>query len=90
MQQPNGTAPRPPLEEAQLEQLPMRAVFELGRLDLSLGEVRRLAPGSILPMARPAEDAVDIVVNGRRIGHGSLVKIGDSVGVRVERLVADD
>jgi type III secretion protein Q len=78
------------LEDAALDQLPIRLVFELGRLDVPLTELRRLAPGYVLPLAKPSDSAVDLVANGRRIGHGSLVKIGDSVGVRVERLMSDD
>jgi type III secretion protein Q len=90
MQQPNEALQRPDLEEADLEQLPIRVVFEVGRLELPLAEVRRLAPGYVLPLARPSDTAVDIVANGRKIGHGSLLKVGDSIGVRVERLFSDD
>jgi type III secretion protein Q len=90
MPQPSDAPERAALEDAALDQLPIRVVFELGRLDVPLTEVRRLAPGYVLPLAKPSDSAVDLVANGRRIGHGSLVKIGDSVGVRVERLMSDD
>ncbi len=69
-----------------LDDLPVKLVFELGRLDLSLREVRQLAPGAIVPLARPMDESLDVVANGRRIGHGTLVKIGDSLGVRLTRL----
>ena len=78
------------VDEAALDQVPIRVIFEVGRLELPLAEVRRLAPGYVLPLVKPSESAVDIVANGRRIGHGSLMKIGDSIGVRVERLMTDD
>lgn len=93
MQHPTETsdpARRASIDEALLEQLPVRVVFEVGRLDLPLAEVRRLAPGYVLPLAKPTESAVDVVANGRKIGHGSLMKIGDSIGVRIERLLSDD
>jgi type III secretion protein Q len=90
MDQPSDQRDRPAPEEAALSQLPIRVVFELGRLDLPLAEIRGLAPGHLLPLARPSESAVDIVANGRKLGYGSLIKIGDSIGVRVERLVADE
>ena len=61
--------------------------FEVGRLELSLGEIRRLAPGAVLPLMRPLDEALDIVANGRRIGSGTIVRIGDAVGVRVTRLL---
>jgi type III secretion protein Q len=90
MQQPGDPPNHVSLGEADLAQLPIRVVFELGRLDLPLAEIRRFAPGHLLPLARPSESAVDIVANGRKLGYGSLVKIGDSIGVRIERLVTDE
>jgi type III secretion protein Q len=72
-----------------LDDLPIRIVFELGRVELTLGEIQALAPGALLQLARPLEEALDIVANGKRIGRGTLVKIGDSVGVRVARLFDD-
>jgi type III secretion protein Q len=69
-----------------LDDLPLRIVFEVGRLELSLGDLRQMAPGTVLPLARPFDEALDIVANGRRIGRGEIVRIGDSLGVRVIRL----
>jgi type III secretion protein Q len=78
-----GSAP----DASDFDDLPVRLVFELGRLELPLGEVRRLAPGTVLPISRPLDDALDIVANGRRIGRGTIVRIGDTVGVRLTRLL---
>jgi type III secretion protein Q len=82
-----NVADKPDLsQKSDLDDLPINLLLELGRLDLPLGEIRRLAPGAVLPLARPLDDSVDILANGRRIGRGALVQIGDSVGVRVTRL----
>ncbi|UYG04688.1 type III secretion system cytoplasmic ring protein SctQ [Halomonas sp. LR3S48] len=80
----------PPTDAAALDGLPMRLVCELGRLELSLGELRELGPGSVLPLSRPTENAVDLVVNGRPMGRGRLVEIGDSLGVQIVRLTGDE
>jgi type III secretion protein Q len=72
--------------DTDLDDLPVKLVFELGRLELSLGEIRQLVPGALLPLARPLEESLDIVANGRRIGRGALVQLGDSLGVRITRL----
>jgi type III secretion system YscQ/HrcQ family protein len=66
-----------------LDDLPVRLVFELGRVELSLGELQRLAPGALVPLARLVDEPVDIMANGRRLGRGTLVQIGDSLGVRI-------
>ncbi|MFC3282202.1 type III secretion system cytoplasmic ring protein SctQ [Litchfieldella rifensis] len=81
---------RSSMDDAQLDQLPVRLVCELGRLELSLGELRELDQGSVLPLSRPMEEAVDIVVNGRRMGRGRLVEIGDGLGVQIVRLATDE
>jgi type III secretion protein Q len=64
----------------------VKLLFELGRMELSLAEIRQLAPGALVPLQRPLEDSVDILANGRRIGRGNLVQIGDSLGIRITRL----
>ncbi len=71
-----------------LDELPVRLVFEADRLELPLGEVRRLGVGSILEMGtRPGQ--VRILVNGRRIGDGELVSIDNRAGVRITALMTD-
>ncbi len=75
--------------EAALDDLPVQLTCEFGRLELSLGELRTLDAGSVLPLKKPAQAAVDILVNGRRMGQGRLVEIGDSLGVQIVRLQID-
>jgi len=72
--------------KSSLDDLPVKLVFELGRVDLSLREIRTLGPGAIVPLLRPVEESLDVIANGRRIGRGTLVQIGDSLGVRLTRL----
>jgi type III secretion protein Q len=73
-------------QQTAVDDIPVKLLFELGRIELSLAEIRQLAPGALIPMLRPLEDSVDILANGRRIGRGNLVQIGDSMGVRITRL----
>ena len=76
-------------DDMDLASAKVRVVFELGRNELSVEEVSRLAPGMVISLARPLEEALDIVINGKRVGVGTLVQIGDSIGVRVVRLNQD-
>jgi type III secretion protein Q len=73
-------------DESDLDSIPVQVVFQAGRIEMSVGEVDRLAPGVILPLDRTADDAFDIVVNGKRIGRGGLVQVGETLAVRVTRL----
>jgi type III secretion protein Q len=74
------------LEKTDLDDIPVKLLFELGRIELSLAEVRQLAPGALIPVPRPLEESVDISANGRCIGRGKLVRVGDNLGVRITRL----
>ncbi|UXN58295.1 type III secretion system cytoplasmic ring protein SctQ [Phyllobacterium zundukense] len=70
----------------QIEDLPVDLVFEIGRCELPLSEIRKLGEGSVLPVAASTTSAVNILANGRLVGNGELVKIGAGLGVRVLRL----
>jgi type III secretion protein Q len=79
-------APADLRQQTDVDDIPVKLLFELGRIELPLAEIRQLAPGALIPMLRPLEDSVDILANGRRIGRGNLVQIGDSMGIRITRL----
>jgi type III secretion protein Q len=74
------------LKKTELDDIPVKILFELGSVELSLAEVRQLASGALIPVPRLLEESVDISANGRCIGRGSLVRIGDNLGVRITRL----
>jgi type III secretion system YscQ/HrcQ family protein len=78
------------LHDPDLDDLPVRLVFEVGRVELSLGELQRLAPGALVPLGRPLEEPLDIMANGRRLGRGALVQIGESLGVRIVSIVGNE
>lgn len=75
--------------ESELDAIPVQVVFELGRVELTVDELRRLAPGAVTPLTKPLDEAFDIIANGKRIGQGAPVRIGDRLGVRITRLVND-
>jgi type III secretion protein Q len=70
-------------KDADLDEMQIKLLFELGRLEISLGELRTLAPGYVFDLGRDPSHAVEIHAGGRRIGHGEVVKIGEALGVRI-------
>jgi type III secretion protein Q len=75
-----------PNDAADLDELPVRLSFELGRLELPLAEVAVLGPGHVFELAREETQPVDILANGRRIGRGRIVTVAGSIGVQVLRI----
>ncbi|WP_434563141.1 type III secretion system cytoplasmic ring protein SctQ [Pseudomonas sp. Z5-35] len=66
-----------------LDDLPLKLVCQVGSVDLSLAQLRELGAGSLVQLAPQMHAGVDLMVNGRRVGQGQLVKIGDGLGVRL-------
>src|SRR5690606_38047765 len=64
--------------------LPVQLEFELGRTEMSIGELADLQPGYVFPLAAALEGSnVVIRANGRIAGRGELVAVGDTLGVRL-------
>lgn len=78
--------PETPPSEDNLRDMPVRIVFELGRIELPLGEIETIAEGHVFEIGRRTDEAVDIVIGGRTIGRGDIVMVGDALAVRIIRL----
>lgn len=70
-----------------VDEVPVQLVFELGRAEAQVAELESLQGGYVFDLGKPLSQSVDILANGRRIGTGELVRLGDTIGVRVSRLV---
>ncbi len=65
-----------------LDSLPLTLTCQLGSHELTLAQLREMGPGSVLPLTTDSE-RVELIINGRRVGHGELVRIGSGLGVRL-------
>jgi flagellar motor switch/type III secretory pathway protein FliN len=68
---------------AETDNRPLHVLFEIGRFELPASKVKQLAPNALLPLAPLRDQTVDIVVEGQRIGRGTLMQIGNRTGVRI-------
>lgn len=66
-----------------LMDMPVRVTVEVGRVAVSLGELCRLGPGSLLRLDRAAHEPADILVNGKVVARGEIVTLDDAYGVRI-------
>ena len=75
-------APEDP--DAGMRPLPVRLSFEVGALDLRVGELAELQPGYVFALPAHLEGAnVVLRANGEAVGQGELVAVGDTLGVRL-------
>jgi len=65
----------------------VRLSLEIGRTQITIRELLKLAPGSLVQFERPAGDPLDVMVNGRLVAHGEVVMVNDRYGVRFTEAV---
>jgi flagellar motor switch protein FliN/FliY len=60
---------------------------EVGRTQMSLEDVLKLVPGSVVALDKKAEEPVDLRVNGKLVARGEVVLVDDSYGLRITQVV---
>ena len=60
----------------------VRLSLEIGRAQVTIRDLLKLAPGSVVEFERPAGDPLDVLVNDRLVAHGEVVMVNDRYGVR--------
>ena len=64
--------------------LPVQLAFEIGKVELAVGELATLQPGYVFMLPANLEGAnVTVRANGRTVGRGEVVAAGDTLGVRL-------
>ena len=63
--------------------------IELGRADMLVEDVLRLAGGSIVELNKLAGDPVDVYVNGRLVARGEVLVLNDNFCIRISEILAD-
>lgn len=63
--------------------IPITVAVEVARFEMTVEKLMQLQPGNLLSLNIHPEDGVDLIVNGRRVGRGELLLMGESLGVRV-------
>lgn len=71
-----------------LMNVPVKLTVQVGRTRLTLAQLVRLGPGSLIPLDREAHEPADIMVNGKVVARGEIVTIDDRYGVRIASVVA--
>ncbi len=61
-------------------------VVRLGERSMTVKGVLGLSPGAIIELPKSAEDELDLLVNNRKIGHGTAVKLGENFGIRISSI----
>lgn len=69
--------------------IPVDVHVEIGRTSMPIRDFLRLGVGSVLQLDRLAGECADLIVNGKLIGHGDVVVVDDTFGIRITELVTE-
>ncbi len=73
-----------------LKDVEVEITLEIGRRRLRIAEVLKLTTGQTLELAKAAGEPLDIFVNGRLLGRGEAIVVGDRYGVRITEVASAD
>lgn len=63
--------------------------IELGRTEMLVEDVLRLAGGSVVELNKLAGDPVDVYVNSRLVARGEVLVLNDNFCIRISEILAD-
>jgi flagellar motor switch protein FliN/FliY len=65
----------------------VKLTAELGRVSMSIGEVLKLGPGSVVGLDRGVAEPVDLFVQGVLFARGEVVVVDDRFAIRIQEIL---
>jgi flagellar motor switch protein FliN/FliY len=65
----------------------VKLTAELGRVSMSIGEVLKLGPGSVVGLDRNISEPVDLFVQGVLFARGEVVVVDDRFAIRIQEIL---
>ena len=60
----------------------------LGQMEMPMGEIMKLSPGSVIDIDRFVDEPVELVVNDRLIARGDIVIVQENFGIKISEIVS--
>lgn len=70
-------------EKISLSDIPLTVTVEVARLHMTMQKLLDIRPGNELELPIHPEQGVQLLINGKPVARGELLKIGESLGVRI-------
>ncbi len=85
----DGEEERTAAELAPVFDVPVNISAVLGKAHVSVAQLLKLGPGSILELDRKVGEAIDIYVNNRLVARGEVVVVEERLGVTMTEIIKD-
>ena len=66
----------------------LTATARLGKIEMPIGEVLSMGPGSILEVGHLVDEPVELLINGRLIARGDVVVVDEKFGLRITEIIS--
>jgi len=91
---PNDASPAEGVERsaadlAAVYDVPVHIQAVLGRANMEVASLLRLARGSVIELDRKVGEAIDIYVNNRLVARGEVVVVDERLGVTMTEIIKD-
>ena len=73
-----------------LKDVDVEITLEIGRRKMRIADVMRLGPGQMVELDKQAGEPLELLVNGRVIGRGEAVVVGDRYAIRITEILGPD
>lgn len=66
----------------------LHATARLGRVEMPLGDILNLGPGSIIEVGHLVDEPVELLINDKLIARGDVVVVDEKFGLRITEIVS--
>ena len=70
-----------------VDSVELEVAVELGNTSMTVDELLRLAQGSVIELAKPVGEEVEMLVGGSAVAKGDVVVVDGGLGFRVTRML---
>ena len=70
--------------------VPLGVTVMLGQCSMKIRDILQLQAGSVISLPKSAGENVDILINGRTLAFGEVVRLEGSTGIRITELGVPD
>jgi flagellar motor switch protein FliN/FliY len=60
----------------------------LGQVEMPIGEIMKLTPGSVIDIDRLVDEPIELVVNDRPIARGEIVVVQENFGIKITEIIS--
>ena len=68
--------------------IPLQVTVELGRTEIVVNDLLKLAQGSVIELSKPAGHTLDLLANNQLVARGEVVVVNDRYALRITEIVS--